>query len=279
MSLIATLANLGTLNKFCGIMEKAGLPADFFLRAINDREFRTDLVTWARNRLGFEDPRKNPHAVDYRIQIAALRRMNDKFGWNITEEEFHRLAMDVPEWPTGPDSFRSFELRFGEGDNGVALTFERHMECLEEVYGSKFWSWCYLLSGKKPHRDGGAPIERLRLLMGNHTHRHTVKWCLINLNANRRRKSVTAARGRKSLEHQLLVFAWLFPDAVRDMGYKGIDRLIAAGYELNVPEQGSDPSWNSVPYIRWCGTQNKTEAGGMQRNDNSDQYAVPELIE
>ncbi len=180
----------------------------------------------------------NPFAQTVEEQVAALRRANEEEGWNIPEETFTRLAETAPAWPQGRDSYRSFRIRFGEGDEGVRRTFEAHAARIKRVFGeSKFWRWEYLRSDK----------ANLRLLAGNATHKPVVEWTVVRLDANRQRKSITDVRGPKSLADEGLVLAWLFPKRVEAIDYDKWCAWFCAGYELHVPEGGK--SWQDVPCV------------------------------
>ena len=116
----------------------------------------------------------------------------------------------------------------------MAKTFEAHVARIKTVFGEDhFWRWEHLHSGSVPYE--GKPVERLRLLAGNHTHKPVIEWVIVDLDANRERESVTAVRGPHSLADELLVIAWLFPDMIRAIDYVKFPGLFAAGYEVNVP--------------------------------------------
>lgn len=179
----------------------------------------------------------NPFAQTVEEQIAALRRANEEEGWGIPDETLARLAETAPAWPRGRDSYRSFRIRFGEGDEGVAKTFEAHAARIRRTFGYKFPRWEYLRSDKK----------YLRLLAGNAAHKPVIEWTVIHLDANRKRGSVEAVRGPKSLADEGLVLAWLFPKRVEAIDYNEWCAWFLAGYELHVPESGV--SWRSVPCV------------------------------
>ncbi len=63
---------------------------------------------------------KNPYEMTVEQQLTALRRANDEEKWGLTEDDFARLASSAPVWPKGKSAYRSFRIRFGEGDDGVA---------------------------------------------------------------------------------------------------------------------------------------------------------------
>src|SRR3989339_732261 len=95
----------------------------------------------------------NPYELPVEVKLAALRRANDEEGWGIPVETINGLAENVPVLPKGGLVFLSFRIRFGEGDEGVALTFERHVDRINAVFGEKFSRWPLLLSGKHPSND------------------------------------------------------------------------------------------------------------------------------
>ena len=219
---------------------------------------------------------KNSYELSVEVQIDALRCANDEEGWGITEEVFARLAETAPEWPKGRLAFRSLRIRWGEGDEGVALTFERHVERIKNVFCWGFWRWDYLLSGKRPFN--GSPVDRLRLLNGNHTHKPTIEWVTFDINANRERSSITAVRDSRSLADELFAFVWMFPDYVRDINYETNPAPFAGGYELNVPGSSGE-SWRNVPYVGWGRGSARVEVHAIWRSNNSSSYFVPVLLE
>jgi hypothetical protein len=234
----------GKLNAFTGKLAEAGLTAEIVLAADTNPDIVKAMVEAAQKIVEASD--RNPFEQTVEEQIAALRRANHEEGWGIPDETFNRLAKTAPEWPKGKDSYRSFRIRLGEGDDGVAKTFEAHVARIKQVHGdTKLWRWDLLLSGKHPYR--GEEVERLRLLSGNATHKPVVEWIIIDLDANRTRKSIEAVRGPKSLADEGLVLAWLFPERTQAIDYDKLCAWYCAGYELNVPEDGG--SWRYVPCV------------------------------
>jgi len=223
------------------------------------------------------DADKNPYELSLVVQLAALRRANYEEGWGIPVEDINRLAETAPEWPKGRLAFRSLRIRFGGGDEGVAKTFEAHAKRINAVFGAKFWRWELLLSGKAPH--GGKDVDRLRILVGNHTHKPTLEWVVIDLDANRGRDSITAVRGPKSLADELFAFAWMFTEYVRDINYQTNPGLFAGGYELNVPGYDVGP-WQSVPCVYWRrGSDDVMLCASWRGSDDDSCYSVPILRE
>ena len=217
----------------------------------------------------------NPFEQTIEEQIAALRVQNEAGNWGIPEEVFDRLAQTAPAWSKGKDAYRSFRIRFGEGDDGVALTFERHADAVKRVH-TKFWRWELLLSGKHPNQD--KPVERLRLLNGNHTHHATVEWVTIDLDVNRKRTDITSVRGSKSLADEGLALAWLNPKRVQAIDYDKLSAWFCAGYEANVPESGDGP-WQDVPCVSRNLHDGPTSLNANWRDDDDSGYSVPLLRE
>lgn len=226
---------------------------------------------------------KNPNEMTVEEQIAALRRANEEEStsnphWvRIPEEDFARLASTAPAWPKGKYAYRSFRIRFGEGDEGVAKTFEAHNIRIQHVFGDRnYWRWEHLHSGSVPFK--GKPVERLRLLNGNHTHKPVIEWIVADLDAHRKRNSVTAVRGPKSLADELLVIAWLFPDMIRAIDYDKNPGLFAAGYEVNTPECGGE-SWRFVVIVDFGRGSRRVLVSADGRGDSDSGGSVAALRE
>ncbi len=258
------------------------------LRSLGEAGATTDHSDWIRARgnaallVQFIDQQrslleKNPYEMSVEDQLIALRRANDEEEWGLTEDDFARLASSAPAWPKGKHAYRSFRIRFGEGDDGVAKTFEAHYARIQHVFGEgRYWRWEHLNSGRVEYK--GKFVERLRLLNGNHTHKPVIEWVAADLDTHRKRDSITAVRGSKSLADELLVIAWMFPDMIRAIDYDRLPGLFAAGYESNVPEY-ADEAWQSVVLVNFNRDDRQVRVSADGRsNDNSD-YSVPVLRE
>jgi hypothetical protein len=231
---------------------------------------------------------KNVFEMTVEDQLAALRLANDEEKWGIAEEDFTRLAATVPAWPKGKHAYRSLRIRFGEGDEGVTNTFERHVARIRSVFTeASFWCWEYLHSAPKPYagenselkkRFGDKPVERLRLLSGNNAHKAVIEWVIVDLDANRKRKSVTAVRGPQSLADELLVVAWMFPDMIRAIDYDELPGLFAGGYELNVPECGHE-AWQRVVFVYFARGRRQVRVDAGDRSRGYSDCSVPVLRE
>lgn len=220
---------------------------------------------------------KNSFEMTVEEQIAALRIANEEEKWGISEKDFARLASTAPAWPKGKHAYRSFRIRFGEGDKGVAKTFEAHVTRIKSVFGEDgYWRWEHLHSGSVPYK--GEPVERLRLLSGNDTHKPVIEWIVADLDTHRKRESVTAVRGPKSLADELLVIAWLFPDTIRTIDYDKNPGLFAAGYEVNVPEFDVE-SWRSVVIVYFNRGNRQVDVNANDRGSANSGYSVPSLRE
>jgi hypothetical protein len=258
------------------------------LRVLEKAGGTTDHADWMRGRgnatllLQFIDQQrgmseKNPYEMSVDQQLTALRRANDEEKWGLTEDDFMRLTSTAPAWPRGKYAYRSFRIRFGEGAEGVAKTFEAHYERIQHVFGEgRYWRWELLRSGRVEYR--GAPVERLRLLSGNHTHHAVVEWIVADLDANRKRESITAVRDSKSLADELLVIAWLFPDMIRAIDYDKLPGLFAAGYEVNVPENGGE-AWQRVVLVGFLRDDRQVRVRADDRGDGYSDCSVPRLRE
>ena len=192
---------------------------------------------------------KNPYEQSLERQLAALRCANDEEKWGLTEEDFDRLAWTAPAWPQGKHAYRSFRIRFGEGDEGVVETYEKHCAYIKSVFTERYYGRPNsLLSCSVP--DRGTPVERLRLLNGNDTHHAVVEWVVADLDTHRQRESVAAVRGSSSLADELLVIGWLFPDMIRAIDYCHLAGMYAGGYEVGVTTNDSK-EWRYVVIVHF----------------------------
>jgi hypothetical protein len=258
------------------------------LRALSDAGGTTDDAAWLRQgsnaasiiefihrSRGLYD--KNPFEQTVEQQLAALREQSEAGQWKIPEEVFEKLLATAPAWPKGKEAYRSFRIRFGEGSEGVAKTFEAHAAAMKRVHGDKFWRWELLLSEPTPVNGKGKPVERLRLLNRNDTHHAVVEWVIIpDLSAFRKRESVTAVRGPKSLADEGIVLAWLFPDRVHAIDYDKLPAWFCGGYELNVPED-DDEGWQNVVCVSRSLVTGKSFLNASWRGDGNSGYSVPPL--
>lgn len=221
-------------------------------------------------------PQRNPFERPAAALVAELRRVDVEENWNISSEEiFTRLLATAPAWPIGRDCYLSFRIRFGSGDAGVALTFERHAARFKRVH-KKNWRWEFLLSGKKSFNN--EDVERLRLLAGNASHKPTVEWIIIDLSANRTRTSITDVRGPSSLADEGIVLGWLYPKRVEATNYKEWPAWFCAGYELNAPEDDGG-SWLSAPCVDRDLDSGEAELSAPWRSNGDSRYSVPDLRE
>ena len=253
------------------------------LRALSDAGATTQDADWIRSpgnaalvadflHQQVEFANKNPFGLSAQEILKRLREAATKMGWQIGEDVYERLAKTAPAWPKGRLNFLSLRIRFGEGDEGVAKTFEVHADLIQQTFDPKFWRWELLLSGEVPYQ--GEDVERLRLLAGNETHKPVIEWMTFDLDANRKRKSVAAVRGPKSLADEGLAFTWLFPEYAAAIDYDKRPAYFLGGYELNVPGGGGEP-WQSVPYVN-----RDTDTGRVRLNANwhgsgHSSYSVP----
>ncbi len=208
-----------------------------------------------------------------------MSRVQEVLGtWRFDELTIANLRETAPAWPKGADAFRSLRIRWGEGDEGVALTFERHTEAMERVFGEKYFRSELLLSGKAPYL--GTDVERLRLLNGNETHKPTVEWIIVpNLSQNYKRKcGITWLRHRNSLADEGLALAWLFPNRVRAIVVWKFSAWICAGYELNIPEKSYLRNWHGVVCVDRDVDSDKVLLNTGCRDGEGGGVSVPSLV-
>lgn len=203
------------LNPTLKVLAKAGGTTEHadWIRSGKNAERVIEFIDRERGVFG-----NNPYEMTVEEQIASFRRANDEGGWGIGEEVFARLAATAPAWPKGKYAYRSFRIRFGEGTEGVTETFEKHFKRLNSV--------------RPDQLESGA--GSLRLLNGDATHKPCIEWVKADLNRQRKCDNVKADRGVESLADELLVLAWMFPDAFRSIDDDGPLGMFVAGYELNV---------------------------------------------
>ncbi|MFH2062589.1 MAG: hypothetical protein ABIJ46_00335 [bacterium] len=181
----------------------------------------------------------NPFVQTPEQLLERLTQANLAQNGGITDETLKRLRGNVPEVPEGPLTFLSLRIRLGEGQEGVQRTANAHLAEILRVHGERnVWRWDHLRTDKK----------HLRLWVGNETHKPVVKWCVIDLDTHRKRQSITAVRGPKSIADEGLVLAWLYPDYPRSIDYKENPGYFLGGYELNIPVS-DDESWDDVPIV------------------------------
>jgi len=100
-------------------------------------------------------------------QVERLRVQNRLERWDIREEVFDSLISDAVTCPSNLSL--SMRIRFGEGDNGVALTFDRHIAVIKRVFQVQNFF------------DG--EITSPVLVRGNDSHKPTIEWICVNMSA------------------------------------------------------------------------------------------------
>ena len=211
---------------------------------------------------------RNLYATSVESQLADLRRANNEEKWGITEEDFARLAATAPAWPQGKQAYRSFRIRFGEGSEGVRLTFERHLARIKAVFGENGSSRWEGLDSAKGH---------LRLLNGDDSHRPVIEWVIVDLGTHCKRNCVADVRSKKSLADELLVVTWMFPDMIRAIPSVLSPGLFAAGYEFNLYRYG-DTAWRHVVFVNFYYVDRRVYVGIEDNNSDDSRYAVPVLL-
>lgn len=213
---------------------------------------------------------KNPFEMTVQQTLLAFARAICEEGWgdpeeeawHIPEEVFYGLEKTAPPWPEGRDSFRSLRIRFGHGDEGVALTYAAHRRRINSVFGVDHFdnverrSPLWRRSNSPPKLD---EIDtNVRLLNGNKTHVPVVEWVIIDLSANLDAKTIEAVRGPRSLADEGLVLTWLFPNRIHAIDSDSefcrningeMPQFTLAGYELDSPENDYGRRWASAPHV------------------------------
>lgn len=226
---------------------------------------------------GLDSLERNPFEMTVEQQLAALHLANNEEKWGIGEEVFARLAATAPGWPKGKSAYRSLRIRFGEGGEGVAKTFEAHVARVKSVFTEKdFWRQMFLRSALVQFND--KPVDCLRLLSGNNTHKPVVEWVTVDLGTHRDRKSVTKVRNEKSLADELLVISWMFPDMIRAIDNDTLPGLFAGGYEVNVHEYGNR-GWRSAVLVGFLREERKVGVCADDRGNRRSGFSVPVLLE
>ncbi|MBP9827895.1 hypothetical protein KBC55_01950 [Patescibacteria group bacterium] len=233
------LAQLGDVQSLVATLAKQGLPDEFYERVQNDSQFRKKFITWAQKqlnstgRLVAPDPDHNPFMLSVEEQISRLRRANDEEGWGISEKILQSLEKSAPEWPKGRLAFRSFRIRFGEGVEGITLTFNLHVKHIGSVF-------------KNVNVRGGELISKggwIYLISGSHTHQPVIEWVTFDLLAHRTHERIKDVQGLESLADELLVFVWLFLEYIEKIDYEENPALFGAGYDFY--------HHHVTPYIDW----------------------------
>lgn len=258
-------ATVGEMTEFNGRLSRAGLTAEL-VRNVNNDDGAAGAMIQALTehmRIAAEAKVKNPFELPIEEKIAALRLAIKEEGWKLGEEEIQRLLTNVPVYKRGRHIFLSFKIRFGTGQEGVEFTFEAHAKRFTRVH-KKNWRWPELRSGEK----------HLRLLADNETHKPTIEWCVVDLEANRERSSITDVRGPNSLADEGIVLGWLFPKRVEAIDHKEWCAWYLGGYELNVPED-DDESWQRVPCVGRGLDDGASELNACSRGDDGSGYSVP----
>ena len=248
------------------------------LRCLGDAKATIDHADWMRGRgnaalvVEFINSKLGsyhqcPHRLSVKHQMTLLKRTSGGYRWGITGEDYSRLEKTAPPWPEGRHAYRSFRIRFGEGDEGVAKTIHAHGERIRGVFGEEHVAHWEFLSN-----------SGIRLLNGNHTHKPVVEWIWVDLAAHRERDSVEAVRGPDSLADELLVMAWMFPNLIRYIDYDLFPGLFAAGYEIN-PSEDQGNTWRHAMLIRFDKNNHRVDIRANTHVSDGTGYSVPRLLE
>lgn len=270
----------GKVTATVGILAEEGLTGELADAIKKDRSLARVGIDAILAELARRNAPPTPKSFTLSVeeQLSRFKATNVAQGWGFCEEVFQKLAQSAPEWPEGALCVRSLRIRFGEGDAGVAKTFEAHAAEVKRVFGAEqYWRWEHLRSGSHPYE--GKDVPRLRLLAGNKTHRPVIEWVILDLDAHRSRKSIAAVRDpSKSLADELLVVAWMFPDLIRSIDYDTVPGMFAAGYELNVPGK-DEVEWRYVPFVGFDSGYGQVGLSADWHSYDNSYCSVPALRE
>lgn len=263
-------AGYGEINEFVGHLSLAGMNLER-LRLVNEDASLAAYMVRAFEEGICENAKKaitNPFALPAETLLERLRQANRTQGWGIKRKDIDALAQTAPALPEGRLAFLSLRIRFGEGQKGVEETANAHIAEILGVHGEcNIWRWDYLRTDKR----------HLRLLAGNETHKPSLEWCVIDLDTHRKRQSITAVRGPKSIADEGLALSWLYPEYIRTIDYKENPGFFLGGYELNIPEY--DGSWGRVPIVERHLAIGVVCLDASWRSDDYSYDSVPSLRE
>ena len=159
-------------------------------------------------------------------------------------KEFPKLGIDgrviddlggkALPWPVGNRRwFRSLRARWGNGLDGINLSFDRHLEILGSMYSQdkNGFHVDHRLTNTERMNPKAEAIGNLGLFGGNEKHVPTFEWITVAMESQARTFAVFARDGR-SLADEAMAFSWLFGSYLRegDRGsHVGFD---AGGYTI-----------------------------------------------
>jgi hypothetical protein len=263
---MANLFNLNFTNllSFICKLDQGGFTAEMAETAEKNPDVIKAMVIAGQKTI--ENSAINPFIQTVEEQIAAFRLANVEEGWGIQDEVIDELSKTAPAWPAGRDAYRSFRIRFGEGDEGVAQTFEAHVARIHRVFDKDgFWRFPQLNSD----------AMHMRLVAGSQSHVPVIEWITLRLDSHRKRKSVEDVRGLNSLADEGLVLAWLFPkrvEAINNADWCGW----FLGYDLHLPL--SEKTWLSAPCIYRCVSTNRVSLLADRISTTDAGYSVPIIL-
>jgi len=210
-------------------------------------------------------------------QIGAIRSaFADTFSsFGLSEpagSEIRHFARMAPSLPKGDDlAVLLPRIRFGQGDEGVATTWLAHLAQVPKTFRIP----------SSEELTVSRASKRLRLLGGNQTHKPGMTWGILYPNANRDhrigavRRSVTEAPRSPSAADEILVFAWMFPEYIRNIDNEKILDLRAGGYEYDSPARRRSGPWDHTLCIGRLANSEYIDLNFVELGFRGPRYTVP----
>ena len=199
-------------------------------------------------------------------QVERLRVQNRLERWDIREEVFDSLISDAVTCPSNLSL--SMRIRFGEGDNGVALTFDRHIAVIKRVFQVQNFF------------DG--EITSPVLVRGNDSHKPTIEWICVNMSAffSEKRGTIEEILQKNSssafLADEGLVLIWVFPEIVKKISSQN-PPFFLGGYRAQLTIAGSQRE--TVPCIFWDNTWGRMGIGfDFLESRKPPSFSIPIII-
>lgn len=268
MASLSSEVRLTQAQEFIDRFGRAGMSVERFKSLLRSgNEFVFEEMVAAIERI--------PFALTVGQQLKRLREANDAQGWKLDEGVFTRLTETAPDWPLGRDVFRSLRIRFGVGHSGVALTFETHAAEIERVFGEdQFRRGETVLSFT--HTYSKDDPARLRLLVGNDSHKPVIEWVIVDLSAHRDVDKVV--RGPSSIADEGLVFTWMFPERIWATNRTALPAFLMAGYEINIPER-KGVEMQDIPGVSFNRKKRQVSLDSYWHGEVYSGFSVPVLRE
>ena len=144
------------------------------------------------------------------------------------------LAPIAPAWPVGKRRwFRSLRARWGNGLDGVNLTFDQNLEILRSIYcqDKRGFHVDDLLTNAVRMNPESKAIGNLGLFGGNEKHTPTFEWITVAMEPQKQTFAAFARDGQ-SMADEAMAFSWLFGNYLRDGDRGSHVSFDAGGYTI-----------------------------------------------